>query len=443
MNIAFIAISGVSPLDKDLRDMARPLPGIANRWDAIAALPSLALLTLAGMTDRARHPCRYYEVERPEQLPNLPDDFDLVAISTYTARVALAYETAEYFRARGAQTVIGGPHVSLMPEEAEPHCDAVVVGEGERVWSQVLEDAEAGRLKPRYGDLAACFDMEEAPLPAFDLLDLGRYNRLPVQTSRGCTHRCEFCASSILLAGRYKQKPVEKVLAEIDLIRELWRRPFIEFADDNSFVNRRYWKELLRELRDRRVRWFTQCDLSLARDDELLELMRDSGCVQVLIGFESPTAEDLDGLELRSNWKARNLKNAAEAIRHIQSYGISVLGCFVVGMDAQGPECFDAVAEYARRTELGDIQVTVLTPFPGTPLYDRLLKAGRLLAPTAWERCTLYDVNFEPTHMTPEQLQEGFNRLLTHVYSPEETAWRTTRFKTHLRERLRQSQAPV
>lgn len=333
--------------------------------------------------------------------------------------------------------------MSLLPEEAEPHCDAVVIGEGERVWREILADAKANQLQSRYGDLAASFDMAEAPMPAYDLLDLSRYNRLPVQTSRGCTHRCEFCASSVLIAGKYKQKPAEKVLQEIDMILGLWRRPFIEFADDNSFVNRAYWKQLLQELRTRRVRWFTQTDLSLAKDDELLALMRDSGCVQVLIGFESPSAEDLDGLELRSNWKRKNLENAAEAIRKIQSYGISVLGCFVLGMDTQGPECFETVYRYVNDVELYDLQITVLTAFPGTPLYARLLEEGRLLAPDAWEYCTLYDVNFQPSRMSPQQLQDGFNALIARVYSPEETARRRNRFKAHLRARMRQrSEAP-
>ncbi|HNT87628.1 MAG TPA: radical SAM protein, partial [Candidatus Hydrogenedentes bacterium] len=169
------------------------------------------------------------------------------------------------------------------------------------------------------------------------------YNRLPVQTSRGCPHRCEFCASSVLIAGKYKQKPVEKVLAEVDKIKALWPRPFIEFADDNSFVSRRYWKTLLEELRGRKVRWFAQTDLAVSRDDDLLALMRDSGCAQVLIGFESPCAEDLEGLELRNDWKRRHFRDSRDAIRRIQAHGITVLGCFVVGMDTQGPACFDAV----------------------------------------------------------------------------------------------------
>ena len=145
------------------------------------------------------------------------------------------------------------------------------------------------------------FDLQDAPMPAFELLDIGRYNRLTVQTSRGCPHRCAFCASSILLTKQYKQKPADRVLAEIDRIKTLWEHPFIEFADDNTFVNKAYWKELLPELKKRNIRWFTETDVSLAQDGELLHLMRESGCAQVLIGFESPTAPALqDAVDRKS-----------------------------------------------------------------------------------------------------------------------------------------------
>lgn len=438
MRIALIALSGIKPDDRARLALGRSLYGIVDRWDDIESLPSLALLTLAGMTG-GEHEYQYFEVEETDDIEALPTDFDLVAISSYTAKIRMAYALSEWYRARGVPTVIGGPHVSCLPEEAAQYCDAVVIGEGEPNWLQVLEDCAAGRLRQFYGDLCAPFDMQNSPMPAYEILDLEKYNRLPVQTSRGCPHRCEFCASSVLIANKYKQKPIENVLAEIDKIKALWRRPFVEFADDNSFVNLRYWKELLQELKGRRVRWFTQTDLSVARDDEMLELMADSGCVQVLIGFESPSAEDLRGLELKNDWKCRHFRDAAESIERIQSYGISVLGCFVVGMDTQGPECFDAVCKFARETELYDVQVTILTPFPGTPLYGRLKREGRLLEEEAWNKCTLYDVNFQPAKMSPRELADGFNYLLERVYNAEETKWRRNCFKKHYRQRVRRS----
>ena len=174
-----------------------------------------------------------------------------------------------------------------------------------------------------------------------------------------------------MIAPRYEQKPVDRVLAEIDRIREFWRRPFIEFADDNAFVNKNYWKRLLPELARRHVRWFAETDLSLHEDEELLALMRDSGCSQVLIGLESPTEKGLRGIELKHDWKRRWWPHYKEAIRRIQSHGIRVNGCFVIGLDGHDPDVFDDVYDFVVDSELFDVQITLQTPFPGTPLARR------------------------------------------------------------------------
>jgi radical SAM superfamily enzyme YgiQ (UPF0313 family) len=192
---------------------------------------------------------------------------------------------------------------------------------------------------------AAGADAAGLRLPAFELLDIANYNRLTVQTSRGCPHRCEFCASSVLLTAQYKQKPVAKVLAEIERIFQIWEHPFIEFADDNSMVDKAYWRELLRGLKGRRFRWFAETDISVAEDAELLD------------------------------------------------------------------------------------------PFPGTPLFARLAREERLLAPGRWERCTLFDVNFRPTPMSVQQLADGFKRLAVELYSEEFTSWRRGNFRRLLHNR--------
>jgi len=374
-----------------------------------------------------RHERHYLEIADVRTMPALPTGLDLVAISSYSAQIDEAYEVADRFRAAGTPVVLGGLHVTALPEEAAEHADAVVVGEGEGAWLQVLEDLEGRCLAPLYR-ADGSFDLAEAPMPAYELLDMEKYNRLTVQASRGCPHCCEFCASSLLLTDHYKQKPVAKVVAEVDRISELWDRPFIEFADDNALVNAAYWKELLGELRSRHLRWFAETDLSVHEDGELLTLMRDSGCVEVLIGLESPVPAGLDGLELRSNWKARRWPDYVEAVRRIQSHGIRVNGCFVLGLDGHTPEVFDEVYAFARETELFDVQITYLTPFPGTPLYERLEREGRLLERAAWRKCTLFDINYRPQSMTVEELRGGFHRLALRLYSDEETHWRRNTF---------------
>src|SRR5688572_26161080 len=248
MKIGFIAMSGVRAHNPELTRLGLTLPGFVDRNRIIASLPSLGLLTLAGVTP-SRFEVAYHEISDLRQTGGLPDDFDLVALSTFTAQLKEAYEVADYYTAKGIPVVMGGITVSALAEEAKAHCASVVVGEGEPVWPEVLQDLENGCLKPFYFQSPrGQFDLHDAPMPRFDLLDPNKYNRITVQTSRGCPHRCEFCASSILLTHRYKLKPVEKVIAEIREIKKIWPKPFIEFADDNSFVHREHYKRLLREL---------------------------------------------------------------------------------------------------------------------------------------------------------------------------------------------------
>ena len=286
--IGFIAMSGVRAHNAELTKLGLTLPGFVERNKIIASLPSLGLLTLAGMTPD-RFEVEYHEIADLREDGAYPDHFDLVAISTFTAQIKEAYVVADFYRSRGIPVVMGGITVTSLREEAGAHCTSVVAGEGEPIWPEVLRDFERGSLKPLYLQAPRSqFDLREAPMPRFDLLDPAKYNRLTVQTSRGCPHRCEFCASSILLAPRYRVKPVEKIMAEIRAIKQIWDRPFIEFADDNSFVDRVQAKALLRALARENVRWFTEADIRIAEDEELLALMRDSGCQQVLIGLETP-----------------------------------------------------------------------------------------------------------------------------------------------------------
>jgi radical SAM superfamily enzyme YgiQ (UPF0313 family) len=435
MKIGLIAMSGVRACDEELTRLGFTLPGFVERSKTIASLPSLGLLTLAGMTPE-HHECVYLEVEDLGNVDTLPDGFDLVAISTFTAQVAQAYELADRYRTQGVPVVMGGLHVSVRPEEAARHCDAVVVGEGESCWDEVLRDAESGGLRPTYR-AAGDFDLADAPMPAFELLDISKYNRLTVQASRGCPLHCEFCASSILISPRYKQKPAERVLAEIDRIRELWDRPFLEFADDNAFVNKKYWKGLLSELKTRRVKWFAETDLSVHEDRELLTLMRESGCAEVLIGFESPTEDGLGGIELNNDWKRKRWPDYRRAVERIQNHGIRVNGCFVLGLDGHGARIFDEVYEFAEQCELFDVQITVPTPFPGTPLYERMRNDDRLLHESAWELCTLFDVNFRPQGMSVDELREGFRRLAVRLYDEENTRRRRESFNRGYRKRVR------
>lgn len=416
MRIGFIAMSGVRVQDAELMELGLTLPGFVERSEVIASLPSLGLLTLAALTPDDIE-ISYHEVDDIDRdlVPDL--GFDLVAISTMTAQAFDAYALADKFRSAGIKVVMGGLHATCVPEQCMEHCDALVVGEGEPVWAQLIEDFRRGYLAPLY-ESDDSYSLDDSPMPRFDLLEVSKYNRLTVQTTRGCPHKCDFCASSIMLTPGYKVKPTERVIAEIRAIKSIWENPFIELADDNSFASRGKAYELLEAMIPEGVSWFTECDVSIARDPKLLGLMARAGCRQVLIGLESPDESGLDGIETNSNWKLAQYPKYEEAVRTIQSFGITVIGCFVLGLDGHTNRAFDAVFDFAKRTSLYDIQVTLQTPFPGTPLYTRLEQAGRLTHAGRWDRCTLFDLNYEPAGMSSQDLQSGFRDLVSRVYDP-------------------------
>jgi radical SAM superfamily enzyme YgiQ (UPF0313 family) len=428
MKLGLIAMSATRAHNEELTKLGFTLPGFVDRSRVIASLPSLGLLTLAGMTPPEIE-MEYLDVPDLSEVDGLPGEFDVVAISSFTAQIREAYELADRYRAAGTRVLMGGLHVTALPDEARQHADAIVIGEGELSWPQMMGDLQRNRLQPVYDSRGEPFNLANSPLPRFELLDHDRYNRMTVQTARGCPFSCEFCAASMRLSPFYRVKPVENVIAEIRHIKEFQSEPFIEFADDNTFVNKRHGKDLMRALRHENVRWFTETDVSVAEDDELLALMRDAGCVQVLIGFESTTREGLAGIEQKADWKAQHVDDYMAAIDKIQGYGISVNGCFVLGMDNDGPECFQNVVDFVHESGLYDVQITLLTAFPGTPLYDRLLAEDRIIEKEAWHLCTLFDVNYKPRHMTPETLESQFRWLVTELYGEEFTAERHGKFR--------------
>jgi radical SAM superfamily enzyme YgiQ (UPF0313 family) len=425
MKIAFISMSGVRVRTDELAELGVSMPGFVERGNVIASLPSLAGATLAAVTPPDVQ-FDYYDVADITG-HELLVGYDLIAFSTFTAMAYECYELADRYRAEGIPVVLGGLHATHVPEDAKAHFDAVCVGEGEVLWPRIVADARVGKLQPYYRQQAGeVYDITRAPVPRFDIFDVEKYNRLTVQTSRGCPLDCEFCAASKIF-GRYRIKPVAQVMAEIDAILEVWRHPFIEFADDNTFVHKKWSKEFLRGLCERDVRWFTETDVSAADDLELIDLMAESGCQQVLVGLESPRQSSLDGID-RGNWKSKRYDSYERFIDEVQSRGVTVNGCFILGLDSDTPDVFQEVADFVKRTGLLESQVTVLTPFPGTRLYDRLETEGRLLSEKYWDRCTLFDVNFVPRHMSVEELEAGMRWLFEQLYSGKELQRRRRHF---------------
>jgi len=237
----------------------------------------------------------------------------------------------------------------------------------------------------------------------------------------------DFRAASLRITRRFNQKPVELVMAEIQEAQRHFSHSFFEFADDNTFLDKAWGREFLRALAPQEIKWFTETDASIADDLVLCDLLGESGCRQLLIGFESPQGSDLARID-PAGWKGRVAPEAYRVVDTLQSRGVSVNGCFILGLDTHTPDIFPVVRDFVRASGLAEVQVTVLTPFPGSPLYERLRREGRLLAERFWDRCTLFDVNYRPALMTVEELEQGLRWLFGELYSLPATAQRQRSF---------------
>jgi radical SAM superfamily enzyme YgiQ (UPF0313 family) len=347
-----------------------------------------------------------------------PDDIDeeadLVGITVMTDLARRAYEIADTYRQRHVKVVMGGIHATVRPGEALRHADAVVIGEAEEAWPKVLWDAASGEMQKLYcGNKLA--NLHGMPIPRRDLYPRPVHKGYTpiangIETARGCPYDCEFCSIGPVMGRQYRARPIPEVIAEMESIHSL----NLFFVDDALAFNRPTAKKLFREMPPLRRKWVGQGPVSLAEDLELLRLMRRSGCVGLLIGFESVQKETHDGMK-----KIKSLKiDFSEAIRRFHDEGIAILGAFIFGFDHENKHVFDQTFEFSIKNRLDCIELRILSPFPGTRLYSRLLKEGRLFVSDWWLHGYPPDtLLFQPKGMTPEELVEGFIRLNRQTYS--------------------------
>lgn len=331
-------------------------------------VPPLALPTVAALT-----PDRYDIRILDEEVEDV--DFslrpDLVGITALGNTVKRGYEIADRFRETGAVVVMGGPQVSFNVDLTLEHADAVVVGEAEGAWQELLGDFERGTLRPRYKNDAPCA-FKRSPPPRWDLVHTNRVMALPVQVSRGCPYRCEFCIVRNLMGRKHRYREVDDVVAEI---KALPKRQ-LTFADDNLTADKRYAHELMEKLKPLKVSWMCQASLDVSEDPALLAKMAEAGCTSILIGIES-----LDTAALDEAGKHQNKRETFEQrIKTIHDHGIHVIGSFIVGFDSDGDEAFDRIFEFTMENAITLISFNVLTAYPGTDLYDRMKRDGRLSA---------------------------------------------------------------
>lgn len=354
----------------------------------------------------------------------LPVDLACITVETYTA--CRAYQIAAAYRRRGVPVVLGGFHPTLAPEDAAAHGDAMVIGEAEGVWPDVLGDAASDRLRPVYRSTSRPELKNIRPdRGIFGRRDYGLLSL--VETSRGCGFNCEFCSIAGFFGHRAVDRPVGEVAAEVATLN----KP-VFFVDDNLGADVERLRALCEALLPLRRRWVGQVSIHIARDRALLDLMRRSGCAGVLIGFESLDPDTLQAMGKSVNLASRDY---AAAIRAFRAAGLSIYATFVFGYDADTPETFRRVYDFAREQKFFFAAFNHVVPFPGTPLYTRLQAEGRLLSPAWWldSRFRFGDVVFQPARMQPGELAALCEQYRRKFYSPASVASRALDFKANCR----------
>jgi radical SAM superfamily enzyme YgiQ (UPF0313 family) len=332
---------------------------------------------------------------------------DLVGISVNTMSAHRAYALADQFRARGVRVVLGGWHVTFRPDEAAAHADAVVVGEADDVWPRLLADAQRGSLAPRY---VSRNDADLGRYPRVDraLLDGRRYFTTSlIQATRGCPYRCSFCSVSTI-NPKYRRRPVEDVAEEV---RGLDGRTLF-FIDDNLFIHRQYTRDLFRALVPLRRRWVGEASIDLADDGELLDLAVASGMTGLLVGFESIVPASLREMNKHRTNRAERYR---EQIRALQSRGVGVLAMFTFGFDEDGPDVFDRTLAFCEESDVFGASFGILTPFPGTPSFDKLDAAGRIRT-RDWRLYDLQHEVFDLPGWAPGALEAGVRAIEERYY---------------------------
>ncbi len=373
----------------------------------------IGLLTVAALSPDWADPV--FIDENHEEV-DLTADYDLVGITAMAQQAPRAYEIAAAFRKRGIPVVIGGVHPTVLPEEAQQYADSVVVGEAEPVWGRLMEDFRAGRLQPLYRSPGP-INLADTPVPRYDLLNKSYYNQAWLQTTRGCPHDCDYCVSAKIFGKQYRIKSIDQVSRELDAILAHFGRLHLAFSDDNLLANRGHTERLMEVLTPLRLRWLAQADAAIGEHEDLLEKLRAANCRYLFIGFETISSKSMAELD-PTGWKVKRVQGYARCIERIQSYGIGVVGAFIVGLDDDDPGVFDRTADFIIENDLYGAAITILTPFAGTRLRARLEAEGRLL-PTGWDNYTAHDVNHVHPTMTKQQIEDGLLRIYERVFSEE------------------------
>jgi radical SAM superfamily enzyme YgiQ (UPF0313 family) len=364
-------------------------------------MPYLAALTPA-----------HWQVEHVDEEARAVDydtDADLVGITFHTPSAYHAYEIARRFRSRGIPVVLGGPHATLLPEEAAQHADTLFVGEAEGLWQQFLADFERGQAKKVYR-AENVPSLEGVPQARKDLFQRKDHTNGVLFASRGCPNQCDFCTLSVMYRNQLRRRPVAQVAAEY----ASFHGKVIIFWDDNLSADMAYAKDLFRAITPYRKWWSSQASIQAGRDEEFLALAARSGCKQLFLGLESVSQASMDEVHKRFN----RVDQYRQIIARIHAHGIAVQAGIVFGFDSDTPTIFGETLDFLEDCGVQNATFNILTPFPGTQLYRRLEREGRILSRDWREYNSRADVVFQPRQMAPEELLAGYQSAVRRFYSP-------------------------
>ena len=382
--------------------------------DRSSRYPPLGLAIIAALTPKDW----YIRIIDENFQPFRYRDADLVGITSFTSTAPRAYKIAQVYREKGVPTVLGGIHASMMPDEALNYVDTVVTGEAEKAWPRVIEDFLGGKLQRRYN--GEMLDLKYQPLPRHDLFHPG-YIFSAIQTSRGCPFNCEFCTVTAFNGSIFRERPIDQVIKELEAVP----KQNVVFVDDNICGYGKRSREraitLFKEMisRDIRKKWFSQASLNFADDDELLHYAAKSGCQLIAMGIEVETNKGLTEFNKKINL-SKGVENYNAIFKKIQKHGIKVLGNFMFGLDTDYPEDLENRIKYILKSRLDAIQISILTPMPGTQVYQKMIEENRLgfnNFPDDWRYYHGGDVVFHPKNMLPTELAMHFRDACDKIYS--------------------------
>ena len=383
---------------------------LPNRWGTRkrfgkSFFPPLGLATVAALTPEDVDITLTDENNKPVDFEK---EVDIVGISTTTATANRAYEIADRYRAKGVKVIIGGVHPSFMPEEAIHHADAVVVGEAEGIWPSVIEDIKENRLNGIYHQSSRP-NLIRMPIPRRDLLPKdGYFLSEAISATRGCPCACTFCTVTSFFGHTYRCRPIDEIIKEIETLDS---RKTIAFLDDNIVGKPGFAKDLFRALIPLKLKWGAQTAVTIAKDDELLELAARSGCRILFIGFESISSANLAAVGKKINI----VKEYEKVIQKIHSHGIAIHGFFIFGFDGDNEGIIKETVQFAKQMRLESAQFDYLTPYPGTELYNSMDDNGQIFTKN-WSRYG-YELVFQPKLLTREKLKSLHDSAWQEFYS--------------------------